>query len=137
MTHSSIDVEEVRERRAQPPTGGCPDLIVQNIGAPQVSCPGGGGTCVTTVTYTIANVGPGNAGPFQTQVVMDPGASVVVNQSVAGGLGAGATLNLTATSPPGGNCFDPDCTICVTVDSGKAVEECKEDNNKLCNTGIG
>ena len=138
VTHSSIDVEEVRERRiGGNGTGGCPDLIVQDIGAPQVSCPGGGGTCVTTVTYTIANVGPGDAGPFATQVVMDPGGAVVVNQSVAGGLGAGNTLSLTATSPPGGNCFDPDCTICVVVDSGNAVAECKEDNNKVCETGLG
>lgn len=136
--HSSIDVEEVRERRiGKPPTGDCPDLIVQAIGTPEVSCPGGGGTCVTTVKYTVANVGPGGAGPFATQVVMDPGGSVVVNQSVPAGLAAGATVSLTATSPPGGNCFDPDCTICVTVDSGNAVAECKEDNNKLCNTGIG
>ena len=138
VTQSSIDVEEVRERRiGKPPTGDCPDLIVQDIGVPEVSCPGGGGTCVTTVKYTVANVGAGGAGPFATQVVMDPGGSVVVNQSVPAGLAAGATVSLTATSPPGGNCFDPDCTICVTVDSGNAVAECKEDNNKLCNTGIG
>ena len=136
--HSSIDVEEVRERRIDPGTpGACPDLVVQAIGVPEVSCPGGGGTCVTTVKYTVANVGPGGAGPFATQVVMDPGGSVVVNQSVPAGLAAGATVSLTATSPPGGNCFDPDCTICVIVDSGNAVAECKEDNNKLCNTGIG
>ncbi|HEX9670185.1 MAG TPA: CARDB domain-containing protein [Thermoanaerobaculia bacterium] len=138
VIQSSIDVEPIPERRtAQPPTGGCPDLIVQDIGPPQVDCPGGAGTCVTKVTYTIANVGPGSAGPFDTQVTMDPGGAVVVTQSVPGGLAAGNTLSLTATSPPGGNCFDPDCTICVVVDSGKAVDECKEDNNKLCNTGIG
>jgi hypothetical protein len=135
--HSSIDVESVPERvlGAEKPDGGCPDLVVRDIGRPSVSCPGGGGTCVTTVQVTIANVGTAAAGPFKVRVALDP--SVVVVESVAGGLAAGATQTVPIVTPPGGNCFDPDCTICVTVDSDDQVEECDESNNKLCETTPG
>lgn len=106
-----------------------PDLVVQNINTNtlSVSCPGGGGTCVTTVTFTIANNGPGNAGPFNVLINLDPGQ--VVNQSVAG-LAAGATQTFTVSSPAGGNCFDPDCTVTVTVDNGNSVPETNESNNQ-------
>jgi hypothetical protein len=136
--HSSIDVESVPERRvARPPTGGCPNLVVRDIGRPQVSCPGGGGTCVTKVDYTIANDGTAAAGPFDVRVVLDPAGAVVVNQSVPGGLAAGASQTFTATSPAGGNCFDPDCTVCVTVDVNQRVEECNEADNRLCESTLG
>lgn len=132
--HSSIDVEQIRERKSE---GQCPDLVVRDIGRPAVSCPGGGGTCTTTVSFTVANVGAGDSGPFEVQAVFDPGQSVVVNQPVPAGLGAGAAQTLTVTTPPGGNCFDPDCTITVTVDSTRAVDECNERNNQSSETTPG
>jgi hypothetical protein len=106
-----------------------PDLVVQNINTNtlSVSCPGGGGTCVTTVTFTIANNGPGNAGSFNVLINLDPGQ--VVNQPVAG-LAAGATQTFTVSSPAGGNCFNPDCTVTVTVDNGNSVTETNESNNQ-------
>lgn len=112
------------------PQPGCPDLIVKEIdlGTLNVSCPGGFGTCVTTVDYTIQNTGTADAGPFNIRIMMDPG--VVLNEFVPGGLAAGASLTFTAVSPPGGNCFDPDCTIKVFVDSANDVDECDENNNE-------
>jgi subtilase family serine protease len=80
----------------------------------------------------IANVGIGDAGAFNVRTVLDPTQSVVVNQAVSG-LPIGEQT-LTVTTPPGGNCFDPDCTICVTVDSANAVTESDEGNNNLCAT---
>jgi hypothetical protein len=138
-THSSIDVEQIRERSTtppKPPEPKPPDLRVRDIGRPQVTCPGGSGTCVTTVSITIANVGAGNAGAFNVRIVFDPAQSVVVNQPFTD-LAAGAAVTFTATTPRGGNCFDPDCTICVTVDSDNTVEESDEGNNVLCETTPG
>jgi CARDB len=136
---TSIDVEQIRERRlkAEPDPKECPDLVVQDIdmNSLKVDCPGGGGTCVTTVTFTIANIGAGDAGPFNIRIEADPG--VIVNQFVAGGLAGGGTQTFTITTPPGGNCYDPDCTISVTVDSNNEVEECNEKNNRLSETTIG
>jgi subtilase family serine protease len=114
----------------------CPDLVVSSIDAIDVDCPGGGGTCVTTVTFTIENVGGSAAGAFDVRGVMDPGAGVTVTQPVAG-LAAGASMSVTITSPPGGNCFDPDCSVCITADSGGAVTESNETNNETCDLRIG
>jgi len=133
--HSSIDVEQILGKKIN---GDKPDLVVRDIdlNSLKVDCPGGGGTCVTTVTFTIANVGSGDAGAFNVRVVLDPVQSVVVNVAVSG-LNAGETKIMTITSPPGGNCFDPDCTTCIKVDSGNAVDESDETNNDRCETTIG
>lgn len=132
--HSSIDVEQIAGRRRGAGGGGdreCPDLIVRDIGRPVVACPGGGGTCVTKVDVTIANVGTVGAGSFKVRTVLDPAAGVVVVRAFPGGLAAGGVATFTVVTPPGGNCFDPDCTISVLVDSGAEVDECDEKNNHL------
>ena len=135
--HSSFHVEQIRERalREQPPTGK-PDLVIRDIGAPQVSCPGGGGTCVTQVEVTVANVGAADAGPFNTRVLLDPGQSVTVDHALPG-LGAGDSQTFPVSTPRGGNCFDPDCTICATADDQGQVDESDEGNNQLCETTLG
>ncbi len=128
----SIDVEQISERRIelrQPPPPRCPDLVVSDIGAPQVSCPAGAGSCETRVRVAIANIGNADAGSFDLRTVFDPEQSVTVMTPVTGGLAAGASASLAVATPPGGNCFDPDCTIRADVDSKQAVRECKEDNN--------
>jgi len=130
---TSIDVEQIA---AAPPKNMCPDLAIRDIGPPSVSCPGGGGTCVTKLEYTIANIGNAAAGPFMSRAVLDPRQSVVVDETIAG-LAAGAGRPVTVTTPPGGNCFDPDCTVTVTVDPMNAVPECKEDNNTQAKTTPG
>ncbi len=136
---TSIDVEQINERlleEEKPPSNGCPDLVVTDIAdAPKVVCPGGGGTCVTTVKFTIANIGTANAGAFNIRIALDP--NVIINQPVPGGLAAGATLTFTVSSPPGGNCYNPDCTVTIFVDDGNAVQECDEKNNQASETTIG
>lgn len=137
--HSGIDIERVRGRviRSEEAPKECPDLTVRDIGPPAVSCPGGPGTCVTKVALAIANEGTEHASAFNVRITLDPGQSVSVNQNVAGGLAAGAEQTLTVTTPPGGNCFDPDCTIGVSVDVDNAIEECNEENNKREETTVG
>jgi len=117
----------------------CPDLIVQSIdlSTVDVDCPTGAGSCVTTVTFTIANIGTADAGAFNVRTVLDPSGSVVLNEFVPGGLDAGDFLTITVMSPPGGNCYDPDCTVSVAVDSDDSVSECDEDNNKSSETVLG
>jgi hypothetical protein len=128
---TSIDVDRVVGRKPQG-AGQCPDLVIQNIGRPNVNCPGGGGTCVTSVTVTVANIGAGDAGPFTVRTILDPNQSVIVDTFVAGGLQHNLPpLMLPITTPPGGNCFDPDCNIKATADSGGTVQECNESNNTL------
>lgn len=133
----SVDVEEVSlaHRRRQAPS--CPDLAIKDIGRPSVSCPGGGGTCVTTVDYTVANIGTAAAGSFSVRTVLDPAASVILDQLLSSGLGAGAEQTMTVVTPQGGNCFDPDCTVAVTADSRNEVQECNEGNNSASETTPG
>lgn len=135
---TSVDVEQIRGRKkGESDTGKCPDLVIRDIGRPSVSCPGGGGTCVTKVSYTVANIGTANAGPFNVKAVLDPSQTVVVNQPFASGLDTGTDQDVTITTPPGGNCFDPDCTITVTADDKGDVEECDEQNNVRSETTPG
>jgi subtilase family serine protease len=119
----------------------CPDLIVQSIdlNTLEVDCFGNVGAiqCTTTVTFSVANTGTVESAPFDVRIVMDPSQNVVVNHNVSGGLAAGATKIITVTSPPGGNCYDPDCTITIIVDPADAIFECDETNNELNGTVIG
>jgi len=112
------------------------DLTVGSIGLPAVECPTGVGSCVTTVEITVENIGAGFAGVFNVRVTFDPAQSVVVNRAVPG-LAAGAATTFTVVSPPGGNCFDPDCTVTVLVDDANVVPESNETNNEDSETRIG
>ena len=132
--HSSIHVEQIEERK--PSAGRNVDLRVRSIENLSVSCPGGAGTCVTKADVTIENVGSDAAGPFTTRTVLDPSQSVVVDEP-SGGLAPGASDTFPVTTPPGGNCFDPDCEICATVDALGDVDETDETNNKLCTLSLG
>jgi subtilase family serine protease len=64
--------------------------------------------------------------------VFDPAQSVSVDRDSPGGLAAGSVEDFTVATPPGGNCFDPNCEICVTVDHANTVAESNETNNELC-----
>lgn len=135
---ASIDVEEIAASRARDKDepGACPDLTIRDIGQPSVSCPGGGGTCVTKLTYAIANIGSADAGPFTSRAVLDPAQSVSVESMIAG-LAAGDERQVNVSTPPGGNCFDPDCTVEVAADVDDTVAECREDNNRDAETTPG
>ncbi len=114
------------------------NLTVLSIDPPDVNCGvvAAAVSCTTTVTVTIANIGVVDAGPFKVLVQADPGLAQQGTVSVSG-LAAGATTTLTIPLPPGGNCFNPDCTICITVDSDNEVIESNEGDNYSCETTIG
>lgn len=112
------------------------DLTVSAIGVPAVECPTGAGSCVTTIDVTVENLGTDSAGAFNVRIVFDPSQSVVVNESVSG-LAAGATTTFTVSTPAGGNCFDPNCTVSVEVDDGDDVSETNEGNNEDSRTVLG
>ena len=113
------------------------ELTVLNLDPPVMNCDvAAAGLCTTTVTFTIANTGTVDAGPFKVLVQADPGLAQQGTVSVVS-LAAGATTTLTITLPAGGNCFDSDCTICITVDSDNEVIESNEGNNYYCETTIG
>jgi hypothetical protein len=113
-----------------------PDLTVATSSTrTQVACPGGAGTCVTTVNFTITNASTtAVTSPFDVLVQADPGQSKTITVA---GLAAGATQSFTQLLGPDGNCYDPDCTVRITVDSGSAIAESNETNNVATRTDLG
>ena len=136
---STLAVVPIREHVVepqQPPTQICPDLTIAAISRPQVSCPEGTGSCVTQVDYVISNIGNAASGPFESLATLDPNQSVAVPETIDNLL-PGRSQASSVITPPGGNCFDPDCTVTVVADSAKRVSECNEDNNSGTNTTRG
>ena len=136
---SAIDIQTIQPQRiATSEPEKLPDLTVTEILMEKlrVKCGGKPVTCVTVVPITIANIGEAAATSFNTKVVLDPGQTVTVNQASVG-LAPGSSQSFTATTPPGGNCFDPDCTVCVMVDDKAEVVESNETNNLRCETRQG
>ncbi|MGB5809259.1 MAG: CARDB domain-containing protein, partial [Polyangiales bacterium] len=105
------------------------DLEVKSIAFVGVTCPGGQGTCVTTLEIAIENIGEGDAPAYNFEVTLDPMQSVVVSQPVPGGIAAGITQLFTIVTPASDNCFDPDCSVSVVVDDLNDVIESDETNN--------
>jgi beta-lactam-binding protein with PASTA domain/tetratricopeptide (TPR) repeat protein len=118
-------------------TGSPPDLTVAiPTDGVEVSCPAGAGSCVTTVTFTVTNQGKGAASEtFEVLVSADPGETRTV--TLRGGLAAGASTIRKAQLGPGGNCYDPDCSVQVTADPLGRVPERNERNNVAQWTRIG
>ena len=115
------------------------DLIILSLDPPDVNCGLVGPTvlCTNSATFTIANVGAADAGPFKVLIQGDPGLAQTKVIPVTG-LAAGSTKTFTAVAlPAGGNCYDPDCTMCITVDSLNEIIESDEGNNNYCETTIG
>lgn len=139
--HSSIVVRRVEGRVIEAPDKPKKkaDLTIRDIdlGSLRVDCPKGGGSCIATVDVTIANIGDRDAGPFKTEVLFDPRQMQSVIDQTPTGLPAGAAKTFPVKTGPNGNCFDPDCTICATVDAGNDVAEADEGNNRLCRTKSG
>jgi subtilase family serine protease len=88
------------------------------------------------VKFTVANVGDASSGQFDVKVQFSD-RTVTLPNAVPGGLAADDEQVLFAATTPGRSCFRTNCTICVTVDSGNVVEECNEENNKMCETTLG
>lgn len=135
---STIDVEVIEPRELSKKDLMLPDLTVRDIRMDtlQVRCPQGQGSCVTMVEVEIANVGEANVGAYNTKVTFDPD-QLSIEKAIPGGLTPGTSMIFTVTTPPGKICYDPDCTICTTVDHKEEINESNESNNQLCKTREG
>ena len=78
-------------------------------------------TCTTTLTFTISNIGPADPYSFEVLVQADPGLAQQGIVNIAS-LASGVIISRIITLPPGGNCFDPDCTVCIIVDLGNEIK---------------
>ena len=88
-----------------------------------------------TRDFTVTNASSVNVlTPFTVLVQADPGQKTTLTVP---SLAAGASVPLTANLGPDNNCYDPDCTVSVTVDSGNAVAEANETNNTATRTDLG
>jgi hypothetical protein len=99
-----------------------------------VACTAGPGTCTTKFAFTVTNAGAAASGAFDVLATADPSQSQTLGVP---GLAAGASTTLSASFGPAGNCFDPDCTVMVTADSGNVVAESNEANNTDTFTPVG
>lgn len=136
---TTLEIEQIREHVIEPkapPVEMCADLTVTDIGRPSVSCPTGSGSCVTTTSYTVKNEGNAASGPYVGQATLDPKQTVNVTSPLPS-LMPGQSQTVPVTTRPGGNCFDPDCTITVDIDIRKQVDECNERNNRAQETTQG
>ena len=136
---TTLEIEQIREHviePKEPPAEMCPDLTVTAIGRPRVNCPEGAGSCVTQVDYKLQNIGNSASGPFEALATLDPRQSVSVTEAIANLL-PGQSRTVQVTTPPGGNCFDPNCTVSVVADHSNRVKECSERNNKAEQTTQG
>lgn len=126
-THSSIDVEQIKERRMKEQSREQPDLIP--VPGPQGSfCQGSGGKLLVVVK----NQGAGHAGPSTTEV--DFGRFGKFSQPTQG-LAPGDSAQLFFAMPAG--CFSPDCSFRITVDVTSLVIETNEANNSASGSCIG
>jgi hypothetical protein len=112
-----------------------PDLVV-TVRKASVSCPGGPGTCTTTVQYIVDNVGRAASAGFDISVQADPdlGVESVVS---AKPVFPGKPRALSTRVGPDGNCFDPDCSVRVTLDPKDSVLETSDRNNVDTLTVVG
>jgi CARDB len=124
-THSSIDVEQIRERKRA--ARSLPDLVP----VPDPSgffCRFRDGKLVVTVK----NQGIGPAGPSTTEVDFFSHGRVSLPTPA---LAPGASTDLFVDIPAG--CFDPDCEFRITVDALNSVAESNEANNTANGLCIG
>ncbi|HKS29121.1 MAG TPA: CARDB domain-containing protein [Pyrinomonadaceae bacterium] len=81
---------------------------------------------------TVKNQGNDNAGPSKTTVTFINGSVTLDTPAIP----AGGSTELLFRIPP--NCFGPDCSFRITVDSGNQVNEPNnEGNNSIAGTCIG
>lgn len=111
-----------------------PDLTVE-IGQIDVSCGGKFVVCYLTVGFTVSN--QGNTDVRQQSLVSIQADALEPMTVAMGGVAAGESLSLRARLGPGGNCYDPDCTVTITVDANNAIREFDEANNSTANTWNG
>jgi hypothetical protein len=121
----TLHIERVQPRRAQ---AGLPDLIP--LPDPKT------GFCRRdakgNLIVTVKNQGSADAGASTTTVVFAPGGTF---SKPTPPIPAGGSVNLAFPIP--GQCFDPDCSFRIIVDSSNQVTESNETNNTASGTCIG
>ncbi len=128
-THSSIDVDQIREReRKKPVNEGPPDLVPVPVNNSFCRLTPDGSKLIVTVR----NQGTGAAGPSTTRVDFTTGAPVSVPTPA---LAPGASVDLLFPMPAG--CFVPDCSFRIRVDFALQVTESNEGNNAASGSCIG
>jgi hypothetical protein len=110
-----------------------PDLTVEQDNF-DVTCTGQQG-CFLLVNFTVSNLG--NAAVGQRFLVSIEADELEPQTLVVDSLPAGESVELQARLGPGGNCYNPDCTITITVDPSDAIRESSEDNNRDSSTSLG
>ena len=127
-THSSIDVDQIRERSLGGGTEQPPDLI-------PVPGPNNNFCRITPdgrLIVTVRNQGAGPAGPSTTEVTFSTGTK---ESQPTPALAPGASVDLFFKIPSG--CFQPDCSFRIVVDVLLQVSETNEANNFANGTCIG
>ena len=83
--------------------------------------------CTLTINFTVTNAGNTDVGAFDVLIDGAPMGNETVNVP---GLAAGATYDGSVElGPVAAWCYDPDCEMTATVDSGDVVAEDDETNN--------
>jgi subtilase family serine protease len=111
-------------------------LYVKELGGLQVRCSEALEACVAQVNFTVANAGATSANGFAILVAANTAKSAIANLQ-ATGLAPGAAKEFSVRLPVTHSCSDPNCTVCVTVDSKRAVIESNEKNNTRCIAIVG
>jgi hypothetical protein len=122
---------EVPPTEVPPEVSGMADLIT-NVDSFDVSCDSLG--CYTYVYFTVSNYGDASSSGFTVGVYANesPDGAVYVEA-----LGVGESVSLGATLGPGGNCYNPDCSVSVWADIYGEIPEYSEDNNGSEGFGVG
>lgn len=132
---STIDMEHVagKERKDEtPPDSDLADLVPQiDMNTLESRCPNGAGSCTARVLVRISNIGMAPSEPSKLTTVFDPRQSVSVSTPIPM-LAPGASFDADVFADTGNGCFDPDCRVCATADSGDEIAESNEANNAVC-----
>jgi subtilase family serine protease len=117
-----------------------PDLTVDLLFPPSViDCSSGPSSCTLRVDLQINNIGAGISPSGVKYVIEAEGMPDLTLSIDEGGeiSPGGSTGGFFVTLGPGTNCFNPDCTVTVTVDPDNDLVESDETNNTATRTDTG
>ena len=137
--HNSI-VESNETNNAVTRTDEPPDLTVEFLYPPSIiDCSAGPANCTLRVDFQINNIGAGIAPDgvkYLVQAEEMPDLTLSIGQG--GAIYPGQTTGgFFVILGPGGNCFNPDCTVTVTMDPDNDLVESDETNNTATRTDAG
>ena len=89
-------------------------------------CPEGPGSCIHTVTYSVRNAGASRAPATVAEIAVLENAPALVDVPA---IDPGRT-HTASVRVVGGNCWNPDCLVVLTVDRTGILAETDESNNR-------